>query len=128
MKKLIFVDTILLGSFTFKAYIFEIKLNKIAYGIFIESMQSPLLWMQKDNKDEKIRITFDEDLVQYITSTSKASKRQRKLIAQELIKFIVCNEKKAANLVFKEENLEYLINHKEIVLNMNYYINGAKSN
>ena len=127
MKHLILIDSILIGSFLFKAYIFEKNSEEAGFGIFIENMKSPLLWMIRDAKSNKIKIHIDEDLVTYIGTKSVATFDQREQNFKTVLEFITESEHKAAYMVFKDQEMEYFMDSKQMVKMKNKYIKLALS-
>lgn len=125
MKHLILIDSICIGSFLFKAYIFEKNSHEAGFGIFIENMKSPLIWMVRDPRSNKIQIQIDEDLVEYVGTKSTASHADRERYFKTVLEFITETEQKAAYMVFKDQQMDYFMDSKLMVKMKIRYISLA---
>lgn len=122
MNKLIFVESIEVGKFSFQGYIVEVTKNVLSYCIFVNNMDIPLIELLPDS-DKNVKIAVNKDIVNYINSNKTTDKKLRITYFKQFYNFILASEKKASYMVFKKQKLNYIKNSIEIIEIKNKYIN-----
>ncbi|MBE8722078.1 hypothetical protein [Sphingobacterium pedocola] len=125
MKKIIFVDSTQIGHLTFQAYILELDTLNVGFGIYVEGLDPPLVLFEKDALDI-VRLSIDENLVQFIAQRSTSSRIDRLHNFSRLMEFVKSSEEIASKMVFKKKKMEYLADSKHLVRMKNIYINAGK--
>ncbi|MCA5004777.1 hypothetical protein [Sphingobacterium bovistauri] len=122
MKKLILVESILVGKFSFQGYIVDKGENMIAYSIFLIDSDVVLVELIADaNRD--VRLLVNMDAFSYINANKTQDKTLRKLYFSEFYNFIIASEKKASYMIFKKKKLNYIKNSSVIIDIKKIYIN-----
>lgn len=124
MKKIIFVDSAQIGLFTFQAYILELCNLNVGFGIYIETLENPLVLFEKDASDV-VRLSIDERLVHFIADKSTSSRVERLQYFNQLMDFVKSSEELAAKMIFKKKEMEYLADSKYLVQMRNIYVNAG---
>jgi len=122
MNKLILVESIEVGKFTFHGYIVERAENVLSYCIFINDMNVPLIELIPDIQ-RNVRIAVNTDVVNFINTNKTKDRKLRIAYFKEFYSFIISSEKKASYMVFKKQKLNYIKNSNEIVEIKKIYIN-----
>jgi len=122
MNKLIFVESIEVGKFSFQGYIVEKTANVLSYCIFVNNMDVPLIELLPD-PERNVKIAVNNEIVNYINSNKTNDKKLRLAYFKEFYNFIIASEKKASYMVFKKQKLNYIKNSIEIIQIKKKYIN-----
>lgn len=122
MNKLIFVESIKVGKFSFQGYIVEKADNILSYCIFVDNMDVPLLELAPDS-DKNVKVSLNKEVVKFINSNKTYDKKLRTAYFKEFYNFIIASEKKASYMVFKNQKLNYIKNSTELVEVKRSYIN-----
>lgn len=123
-KPIIFVDSITIGLFLFKGYIYEDENANVCFGIFIDGNENPLVSFEKDEEDV-VHIVIEINLLAHISKVSISNKNQRKANFKQFSAFLKESEHVAANMVFKGRQMKYLSKSKNLLEMRNIYVNGA---
>lgn len=121
MKKLIHVDGLVIGRFSFHGFIVDKENNRLAYSIFVNDIDEPLVEFQADEK-RNVRIGINYNVLNFIKENKTADKNLRKAYFKEFYNFIIASEKKASYMVFKNQKLNYVKKSSEIIELKKIYI------
>lgn len=122
MNKLIFVESIEVGKFSFQGYIVEKTSNVLSYCIFVNNMDVPLIELLPD-LERNVKIAVNSEIVNFINNNKTNDKKLRLVYFKEFYNFIIASEKKASYMVFKKQKLNYIKNSIEIIQIKKKYIN-----
>lgn len=122
MKKLILVESVLIGNFTFQGYIVDKGEKLTAYSIFVGNKEEALLELIADN-NRNVSLSINMDMLSYINANKTQEKQLRKLYFSEFYNFIIESEKKASYMIFKGKKLNYIKKSSEIIQIKKMYIN-----
>ena len=121
MKKLILVESITIGNFTFEAIILENKYGELCFSIYLNNLDEPMLTFYVIDQSN-IGITVNEKCLDHVYINRTIEKTQRRKFFKKFYDFIITSEKKAAYMVFKDKKMNY-IKDSEIIIDMkNRYI------
>lgn len=121
MKKLILVESITIGNFTFEAIILENKYGELCFSIYLNNLDEPMLTFYLIDQSN-IGITVNEKCLDHVYTYRTIEKTQRRKFFKKFYDFIITSEKKAAYMVFKDKKMNY-IKDSEIIIDMkNRYI------
>lgn len=123
MKKIIFIEELQLGNFLFQGYIVQHDNDCLAYSIFVNDFELPLIQMIAD-ENKNVTIKFGSETCDHIIKNRTQDKNLRKEIFKDFMNFMINSEKKAAYMVFKNEKLKYIKSSKEIIEIKRRYIFG----
>jgi hypothetical protein len=123
MNKLIFVESINVGKFSFKGYIVEKNDNVLSYCIFVNDMEVPLIELLPD-LERNVKISVNKDIVDFINNNKTPDKKLRMTYFKQFYNFIIASEKKASYMVFKKQKLNYIKNSTEILFIKKSYIDS----
>jgi len=121
MRKLIFVEELILGNFTFRGYVLERDNNCFSYSIFLDDHPSPFIDMIAD-ESLNVKLYFNSELALVINRGKNKDKERRIEIFNEFYQFVIESEKKASYLVFKKKKLNYMNNNRELIQLKRIYI------
>lgn len=122
MNKLIFVESIQIGKFSFQGYVVDKRNNILSYAIFVNNLESPLLELVADSQ-RNVSLYVNNEMLNFINSNKTPDKRKRLEYFKLFYNFIIASEKKASYMVFKKQKLNYIKNSAEIIDIKNKYIN-----
>jgi len=123
MKKLIHVDDLVIGRFSFRGFIVDKGNNLMAYSIFVDEMDEPFVELVADEK-RNVRIGINYGVLNFINKNKTADKNLRKAYFKEFYNFIIASEKKASYMVFKNQKLNYVKKSSEIIELKKIYIDS----
>lgn len=123
MKKLIHVDALVIGRFSFRGFIVDKGNNLMAYSIFVDEMDEPFVELVADEK-RNVRIGINYGVLNFINKNKTADKNLRKAYFKEFYNFIIASEKKASYMVFKNQKLNYVKKSSEIIELKKIYIDS----
>lgn len=121
MKKLILVDELVLGNFTFRGFVLERDDNCFSYSIFLDDHPLPFIDMVA-NKSLKVVVTFNSALASVINKNKTKDKARRLEIYKDFYQFVIESEKKASYLVFKKKKLHFMRTSRELLQLKKLYI------
>jgi hypothetical protein len=123
MNKLILVESIDVGKFTFHGYIVERGDNILSYCIFVNDMDVPLIELLPD-LERNVKIAVNKDIVNFINNNKTPDRKLRMGYFKQFYNFIIASEKKASYMVFKKQKLNYIKNSTEILRIKKTYIDS----
>lgn len=126
MKLLIKVDEITLGSFIYRAYIFEHKEQKVGFGIFLDGFKNPMI-MFEAVAETQVRVSVNETQVRFIGEQSKSGMEDRANFYRDFMDFVKASEKVAALKIFPKKDIQYLANYASLTKMKGIYMNENKS-
>lgn len=101
------IDKRTIGRIDFEAYIIEDEKKLLAFAIYFQKHQTPLLLFQQNIPNEKVEIIVNKDLVSKLQLLKPKDEKIRKEQYIEFRTFVLEAEQQAKELVFKDKRLEY---------------------
>ena len=121
VTKNILVDSALIGTVHFYAYVFNTDNATIGFGLFPNNGPRPIFYLLNPIGN-KITLHFDEELILKICQQSRFSTHERRMLFREFLDYATKMEKKAAQLVFRETKMNYLADSREMVKYKRMYV------
>lgn len=124
-SKNILVESALVGTIHFYAYVFNNPQGLIGFGIFPNNGPHPIVYFL-NKKSNRISLHFDEEMIIQMCEKSTFTTTERRLLFKKFLDFVIRLEEKAADIVFKGAKMTYLSNSREIVKYKRIYIHCKK--
>lgn len=121
VTKNILVDSALIGTIHFYAYVFNTDNGVIGFGLFPNNSPRPIFYLL-NSQGTKITLHFDEELILKVCQQSNFSTHERRMLFREFLDFSTKMEKKAAQLVFRDTKMNYLADSREMVKYKRMYV------
>lgn len=121
ITKNILVDSALVGTVHFYAYVFNTDDGVIGFGLFPNDGPHPICYLL-NRQGNKVTLHFDEDIILYICQQSRFSTMEKRTLFKEFLDYATKMEKKAARLVFRDVKVNYLADSREMVKYKRLYI------
>lgn len=122
MKKIIFVDEIIIGNFCFQCYVLDRENDYLSFSVFIKDMDIPFVDFIADPQ-LTVEIKFHEETIDFINKNKTLDKNKRKEYFKIFYDYLIDSEKKARYMVFKRKKLNYIKNATELIALKKMYIN-----
>ncbi len=126
VTKNILVDSALIGTMHFYAYVFNTDNGVIGFGLFPNNSARPIFYLLNSH-GTRITLHFDEELILNVCQQSSFSTHERRLLFREFLDFATKMEKKAAQLVFRDTKMNYLADSREMVKYKRMYVHYKDS-
>ncbi len=120
-SKNILVESALVGTIHFYAYVFNNPQGLIGFGIFPNNGPQPIVYFL-NKKSNRISLHFDEEMIIQMCEKSTFSTMERRLLFKNFLDFVIRMEGKAADIVFKGAKMTYLSSSREVVKYKRMYI------
>ena len=121
ITKNILVDSTLVGTVHFYAYVFNTDDGVIGFGLFPNDGPRPICYLL-NRQGNKVTLHFDEEIIQMICQQSKFSTMEKRILFKEFLDYATKMEKKAARLLFRDIKVNYLADSREMVKYKRMYI------
>ena len=126
VTKNILVESALIGTIHFYAYVFNTDNGVIGFGLFPNNSPRPIFYLLNSH-GTRISLHFDEDLILNVCQQSNFSTHERRMLFREFLDFATKMEKKAAQLVFRDTKMNYLADSREMVKYKRMYVHYKDS-
>src|SRR5690606_32969212 len=119
MNKLILVESIDVGKFTFHGYIVGRGDNILSYCIFVNDMDVPLIELLPD-LERNVKIAVNKDILNFINNNKTPDRKLRMGYFKQFYNFIIASEKKAFYILdnLTHSTNQYLNKFYEIQFNI----------
>ncbi|HLT87596.1 MAG TPA: hypothetical protein VKZ57_08400 [Sphingobacterium sp.] len=121
--KLIAVDNQKIGTVHFYAFVIKIQDDEVGFAIFMNELPTPLLYFYRDSINS-ITFKIDNDQFLGIVKNSKFTSEVRKELYKEFEFFLRTMEERATAYLFKNAEVKYITNSRDIIRYKNYYISA----
>ncbi|MFD1770586.1 hypothetical protein [Sphingobacterium suaedae] len=122
--KLIAIDDQKIGTVHFYAFVVKIDHDEVGFALFMNNLPSPLLYFKKEGKDH-VNFKIDNELFLWIVKNSKFSRDERKQLYADFEFFLRAMEQRAKAYLFKNAQVQYISNSRDIIRYKNYYITSS---
>jgi len=126
LSKNILIDSTLIGTIQFYAYVFNNEAGKIGFGLFPNDGPKPIVYLLND-QGTKISLLFEEDIILKICQQSHYSTAERRLLFKEFLDYVTIMEKKASRMIFKDTKMTYLGDSREVLKYKRLYVHYENS-
>lgn len=121
ISKNILVDSALIGTIHFYAYVFNTDDGVTGFGFFPNNGPRPIFYLLNCSGN-KISLHFDEELIMMICQQSKFGTQEKRMLFTEFLDYASRMERKAARLVFRDSKMNYLADSREMVKYKRMYV------
>ncbi len=121
ITKNILVDSALVGTIHFYAYVFNTVDGVRGFGLFPNNGPKPIFYLLNPNGN-KTTLHFDDDLILWLCKQSKFSTQERRLLFREFLDYATQMERKAAKLIFRDSKMVYLADSREVIKYKRMYV------
>ncbi|MGO1595220.1 MAG: hypothetical protein ACTHZ1_04205 [Sphingobacterium sp.] len=125
VSKNILVDSALIGTVHFYAYVFNTKDGVIGFGLFPDDGPRPIFYVLHE-KGAKTTLRFDEELIHRICEQSRFSTQERRMLFKNFLEYSSSLEHKIAKLIFKDLKMAHLADSREVVRYKRLYVHYNK--
>jgi len=126
ISKNILVDSALVGTIHFYAYVFNTDDGITGFGLFPNNGPRPIFYLLNP-QGNKISLHFDEELILMVCQQSQFSTLERRRLFREFLDYATKMERKAARLVFRDTKMNYLADSREMVKYKRMYVHFSNS-
>lgn len=121
LSKNILVDSSVIGTVKFYAYVFNDESGRVGFGLFPNDGSEPIVYLL-NVQGSRIKIFFNERIILLICQQSRFSTNERRNFFREFLDFATSMEKKAARLVFRDNKMTYMADTREMIKYKRLYI------
>ncbi len=121
VSKNILVDSAMIGTIHFYAYIFNNHDGQIGFGLFTNDGPDPIVYFLH-SKSHRTTLHFDDDIILWLGEQSEFNTQQRRTLFKEFLDFAIRMERKAAEVIFKDLKMTNLSDSREIIKYKRMYI------
>src|SRR5690606_40125126 len=121
VSKNILVDSALIGTVHFYAYVFNTEDGVIGFGLFPNDGPRPIFYLLHE-KGAKTTLRFDEELILWICEQSRFSTQERRRLFKSFLEYSSSLEQKIAKLIFRDLKMAYLADSREVVRYKRMYV------
>lgn len=126
VSKNILVDSAVIGTVHFYAYVFNNVDGVIGFGLFPNDGPNPIFYVLHE-KGAKTTLRFDDELILQICEQSEFSTQQRRILFKEFLTYSSSLEQKMAKLIFRDLKMAYLADSREVVRYKRMYIHFGEN-
>lgn len=121
ISKNILVDSALIGTIHFYAYVFNNYDGQIGFGLFTNDGPKPIVYFLR-SKTSRTTLHFDDEIIFWLCDQSEFSTQERRHLFKEFLDFAIRMERKAAEMIFKDVKMTTLSDSREIIKYKRLYI------
>lgn len=126
LSKNILIDSTLIGTIQFYAYVFNNEAGKIGFGLFPNDGPKPIVCLLNE-QGNKISLLFEEDIILKICQQSNYTTAERRVLFKEFLDYVTIMEKKASRMIFKDTKMTYLGDSREVLKYKRLYVHYENS-
>ena len=121
VSKNILVDSALIGTVHFYAYVFNDENGVIGFGLFPNDGPHPIFYVLHEKKT-KTTLRFNDELILWICQQSQFSTQERRVLFKKFLEYSSSIEQKVAKLIFRDLKMAYLADSREVVRYKRMYV------
>lgn len=126
ISKNILVDSAVIGTVHFYAYVFNNDEGMIGFGLFPDDGPRPIFYLLHE-KGAKTTLHFDDELILWICEQSRFTTRERRMLFKEFLEYSSSLEYKMSRLIFRDLKMAYLADSREVVRYKRMYVHYGEN-